>query len=159
VSQVFDDGGSIPHHDGFGRHVEFARPFAHGTEHAHEVAGRIEHHDARVHPAVQAVDDVEVSVGIEGDRRDVCEHLPVLAIEHADPEDLLEVGVERPVAAGEVDDFLGREAGRGGEDGEDGQGGYGYALADHARILLWGRTPKAIAAGGRHRKAKRSKDF
>ena len=78
------------------------------------------------------------------DGRHVREHFPVLALEHADPEDLLEVCVERLVAAGEVDDFLGREVKRGGKDGEQGKSGDSDALADHVYILLCDRTPKAM---------------
>ena len=108
MSPVAHDGRSVPHHRESDRPVEFARPLARRTELAHEVAGRVEHQDARARAGREAVDHVQIAVGIEGDRAHVREHLPVLAIDHPDPEDLLEVRVEGLVAAGEVDDFLDR---------------------------------------------------
>ena len=66
--------------------------------------------------AAEAVDDVEVPARIEPDVTHAAEHFPRLAVHDTDPEDLLEVGVEALVPAGEVDDFLGgeRERGRAG---------------------------------------------
>ena len=139
VSTVVHNRGAVAEDREPRRHVELAGPFARGAEFAQEVTGRVKdqdalaprgrHHDWRAAPeghttATDAVDDVKVPLLVERDVPDAAEHLPVLAVQYADSEDFLEVGVQALVAAGEVDDFLGREGLGGGEGGgEQGDAG------------------------------------
>ena len=155
VSHVAHHRGAVAQHHELPRHVELAGPFARGAEFAQEVAGRVEDEDAcagaqaqHAHPASDghspaAVDDVEVPVLVELDVHYGGEHLPVLAVQHADAEDILEVGVQALVASGKVDDFLGREGSGGGEGGgEKGDRGRGEGLDGHPGSLLAGVTSR-----------------
>lgn len=138
MAEVAHDRGAVPHDREPRRHVELAGPFTRGAEFAQEVAGSVEDQHARSirshseyaspvpkgHSAA-AVHDVEIPALIELDVHDCAEHLPVLAFQHTDAEDLFEVGVQALVAPGEVDDFLCRW-GLGGREGagekKDGSG-------------------------------------
>ena len=100
--------------------IELTGPFARRTEFAHEIAGGVEHQDAQTLPEdsfPQPVKDVQVAAGVKAHLAHRAEHLPGLPVEHADPEDLLEAGVEAPVPAGELDHLLGHKGERRGEGG------------------------------------------
>ncbi|WP_419165585.1 hypothetical protein [Candidatus Palauibacter sp.] len=53
------------------------------------------------------IEDVQVASCVERQARDLRERIPALGRDRADAIDLLEIGSERPVHAGEIDHLLG----------------------------------------------------
>ena len=86
--------------------------------------------------AAAPVDDVEISVLVERDVHDGAEHLPILAVQHTDGEQFLEVGVQTLIAAGEIDDLLGRQGARGGQGAAKQEQAGGCEGSDGHRVSL-----------------------
>ena len=106
-------------HDAVGRRApELSGPLTGASKLAHESSGAIKDHNSeiRLHRVAPVIEDVEVAALVKGDLLDRREQLPRLAVDGSDAEDFLEIGVDRPVLAGQCQ-FLGvrgRGTGQGG---------------------------------------------
>ena len=105
---------------------EFSRSSAHGSEVAHVAARAVEDDDAQIRAGDigRTIEHVEVALGVEGHPGDPREGFPVRAVHDADPVDLLELGDDSVIPAGQFDDRLCMEGG--GPDSED------HPREDHA---------------------------
>ena len=122
VAQVAHDRGSVPQHREGDRSDELAGTSTPRAELAQEAARDVEHQNPQIPGTSEIagpVEHVQIALGVEGHLVDLAEHLPGLAVEDADPVDLLEVGFDPLVLPRQLDDLLGREGGGGKCERED----------------------------------------
>ena len=119
------------------REAELPRTLALPPDESHQVTGRIDDDN----PVSVKIQEVKVARAVEGRFEDCPELLPFGPVERADPEHLLEVGHERAILGGEVDDFLPGCGDRGQEEEEWNRG----SQALHSGVSRLGHDQEPVS--------------